>query len=512
LKISGDLTGPAPTRFESKLATVVLVIAIAAGIGFRLRMLLMHRSLWLDPAMLALNVVDKSYRELLGPLDLNQAAPFGFLLVSKLLGSPFDYSELSLTMFPFLLGIGGLALFCALAREALRPIPGAVACVLMAACSTAVYYSGEFKQYSGDLFVSILILGSARQVLRRDFSGRSITAFVAAGLAAISLSHVAPVLVTGTGMALVGAALARGSPALRKMVIGFAILVAVYLVVFVVQIRPTVHSDIVRANAAGFAPVPVGSDDVVGWWFRAISGYAAFPLGFGSWAWLGLASIVTGVIAVTTIGTHRLWGAVLVMPWLVLSATSVAGLYPMATGRNEVHSRFMLFTVPFAVLLIGHGVEWISKLTRRPSPAAMILGLVLCLPPTVRIARWPNFARQEMRPLVAELRLQRHTGDEVYVYHAAEPAFRFYTRKFPIDHVAGRMFTDWEEGIARELDRVLSNTRLWVVISHDYRGYRHAFRRELRRRYATVTTTDYPGAWLLLAEPDVTRSTRIQPW
>jgi hypothetical protein len=82
LKISGDLPESGIPRYESTLATVVIVIAVAAGFCFRLRMLLMDRSLWLDPAMLALNVVDKSYRELLGPLDLNQIAPFGFLLVS----------------------------------------------------------------------------------------------------------------------------------------------------------------------------------------------------------------------------------------------------------------------------------------------------------------------------------------------------------------------------------------------------------------------------------------------
>jgi hypothetical protein len=452
--------------------------------------------------MLALNVVDKSYRELLGPLDLNQAAPFGFLLVSKLFGSMFDFSELSLTVLPFVLGSASLLLFCTLAREVLRPMPGAVSCVLIATCSTAVYYSGEFKQYSGDLFASVLILGSAHRVLRSEFNGRSIAAFVAAGIAAISLSHVAPVMFAGAGMALAGAGIRRGGQALRKTLIGLTTLAITYLILFLVQIRPTIHTDVVQAHTAGFAPLRAGSDDVIGWWFGTISGYAAFPLSIGSWAWLGLTGIVAGVIAVTAVRKQREWGAVLLMPWLVLLATSAAGLYPIATGRNEVNSRLMLFTVPLALLLIGHGVEWFSKLTGRPTSTAVILGLALCLPPTVRIVRWPNFARQEVRPLVADLRLERRAGDEIYVYHAAEPAFRFYTRESPIDHVRGRMFTDWEEGIARELDRVQAGTRLWVVVSHDYSGYRHAFRRELQRRYATVTTTNYPGAWLLLAEPD----------
>ena len=59
-------------------------IIIGFGILIRLIQYLYNRSLWADEAVLALNIVNRSYLELLQPLDYDQAAPIGFLLVEKL--------------------------------------------------------------------------------------------------------------------------------------------------------------------------------------------------------------------------------------------------------------------------------------------------------------------------------------------------------------------------------------------------------------------------------------------
>src|SRR5881392_4485369 len=57
---------------------------IALGIVLRLARYLANRSLWLDEVLLARNILDRSFTGLLAPLDLNQAAPIGFLMLQKL--------------------------------------------------------------------------------------------------------------------------------------------------------------------------------------------------------------------------------------------------------------------------------------------------------------------------------------------------------------------------------------------------------------------------------------------
>ncbi len=115
---------------------LVAVAAAVVGVGLRVRMYLENRSLWLDPAMLALNVVNRDASELLGRLDMNQAAPPGFLLVSKAIGSMFGYSEYSLYLAPCLFGVAAFLLFIRLSIAVLGPIRAPLAYLPMATCST----------------------------------------------------------------------------------------------------------------------------------------------------------------------------------------------------------------------------------------------------------------------------------------------------------------------------------------------------------------------------------------
>ena len=54
---------------------------VLLGLVPRVVRYLANRSLWGDEAALAVNIVERSFGELLGPLEYNQAAPVGFLSV-----------------------------------------------------------------------------------------------------------------------------------------------------------------------------------------------------------------------------------------------------------------------------------------------------------------------------------------------------------------------------------------------------------------------------------------------
>jgi hypothetical protein len=56
-------------------------LIIGLGIVLRLTQYVFNRSLWYDEANLALNIIDRSVLELFQPLDHDQGAPIGFLLL-----------------------------------------------------------------------------------------------------------------------------------------------------------------------------------------------------------------------------------------------------------------------------------------------------------------------------------------------------------------------------------------------------------------------------------------------
>ena len=70
-----DTASRGPTKFEW--------LIILFGTLLRLTQYLSNRSLWLDEANLALNIVNRSFLQLLKPLDNNQGAPIGFLMLER---------------------------------------------------------------------------------------------------------------------------------------------------------------------------------------------------------------------------------------------------------------------------------------------------------------------------------------------------------------------------------------------------------------------------------------------
>src|SRR5262245_19193615 len=79
------LTAPSvPGSSRSWLTGTGMVVALVLlGIGLRGVALRSDRNLWIDESMLALNLIERSPARLLEPLDWNQGAPVGFLLLVK---------------------------------------------------------------------------------------------------------------------------------------------------------------------------------------------------------------------------------------------------------------------------------------------------------------------------------------------------------------------------------------------------------------------------------------------
>lgn len=493
---------PAATRNRSaertwQLSRTLLVVALVWGLYLRLRMYLMDRAFWLDPAGLALNLVATDYAGLFAKLDYgNQAAPVAFLLVSKFLGSLFDYSELALTFFPLLLATASLGLFLWLSLEVLGSRSAPLAFVPFAACSSAVYYAGEFKQYSGDLFFAVLTLLISVLVCKSGFSRRAILGFGAIGITAAWFSYTAIVVAAGSGLALFAySLLRRDRRAAATLAATGSVILIHYLLLFFFQIRPTV-GPLLEYHAASYAPLPFSTNGLH-WWRETATAYFQFPLGFAGSTAIPLLGLTLGAVATATDRENRYEFGILLFPLALVILLSGLHRYPLTTGGHDVNARFLLFTVPCAFLLIGKGMQSLLRRTGGSIRVAIVVAFFLFYPIVERTARWPYFIQQEMRALVEDLRLKHGEGDEVYVYYASIPAFRFYTRKDPIAFVEGRPAANPSADLALDLERLSKTGTVWLVISHDFGRERHYLTQAMNTACTHDVEKAYPGARLL---------------
>ena len=490
-----------PTELVSR---VILGIGLVTGLVFRLRMYLQDRSLWLDTANLANNVIEKDYQGLWGLLENSQSAPVGFLFLSKSVGSFFDYSELSLIFFPFLFGVAALILFLFLAIELLGLTAAPLAFIPFASCSTAVYYSGEFKQYSADLFCSVLILYVAHRMFKEHFARSWIVAFALVGVFSVWFSHPSIFLLAGTGLGLFLHALKEAkAKSVKALAVSGAVIFIHFLLLYFFQIRPATVGSMYVYWAKGFAPVWPLSLETFAWWYQAILGYVSYPLGFhGYGVWLSLTALMSGVVVCFS-KPCRGMSPLLFFPVVLLILFSIFHLYPIATGHHDIYSRLVLFTIPIAFLCIGVGIDGFARLFSGHLFVLLLLGMLLIYSPVSHMIPWPHFPRQEMRPLVAYLHHHISPEDAVYVYHRAVPAFKYYTRHKPIPYIEGTTVEPYE--LVMDLGQVKAGKRTWAVVSHDFINNRGVIKRELEARYGPVRTKRFPGAWLLLSQSHPTQ-------
>ena len=460
-------------------------------------MYLENRSLWLDPAMLALNVVNRDASELLGRLDMNQAAPPGFLLVSKAIGSMFGYSEYSLYLAPCLFGVVAFLLFMRLSIAVLGPIRAPLAYLPMATCSTAIFYCGEFRPQSADLFFTVVVLLAGQAVLTREWELPSIVAFVIVSIIAVWFSYAVVFVVAGSGLALVLIAVFSRQPrSARRMTVALAIVMLHFLLLYLLHIRPSIGSDLYSANSAAFAPVVPTARGQVWWWILAVTGYFRYPLGFDGFIFVPLIGLITGILVSLWSKKTASIAAVVGTPMVALFVASGLGLYPITTGMHEVRARFVLFTVPITLLFIAGGTSRLCELMGRKKFLSWLIVALLVLPSLVGGFTRPRFRGQEMRPLIRYLRNAIEPGDTVYVFSGSVPAFRFYTRNDPVEAVQGWWPRPASSDLADDLERLGDADRLWVVVSHAYNGERRMIRKALAGEGRLEGVHRFPGAVL----------------
>lgn len=447
----------------SHLAVLAAWGMIALGLILRLRLYFSGRSLWLDEAMLALNIVGRDFVGLMRPLDYDQGAPLAFLLTDKLVTTLWNSRELALRLFPLLTGCLALIFFFLLVRRILNPLGALAALGLFAVNPQLIYYASEVKQYSSDVFVTVFLLWLAvENLFARDdtaMNKKKFLNFFSLGLVgALSLwfSHPAFFVLAaiGTVLLLHGLHKRHWQAIFEALGLGMVWLTSFGLLYLISLGQLSSNSFLIEYWRDAFGQNPLNAMLNL---FPSAAGLDASAPVLLAFSLLGLGFLI--------VKQPRFAGAVaLVFAFAFLAAWLEK--YPFA-------GRLMLFSVPLLCLLLGAGVGWLASLPLRPAALSIVLSLTLAgwllYPPAQTSFNQyisPPYD-EHMRPAMASLRENYKPGDIIYIYYWSIPAFRYYAPLYGLEN--SHFVTGHDARLAYLLEEIAplkEQKRVWLLFSH----------------------------------------------
>lgn len=459
--------GSTAARTNDTLWYWAVVLAVVVGIALRLRQFAVSRSLWVDEAALALNIVNRTFAELLQPLDYLQGAPIGYLWAARLFVELLGNSESSLRLASLLASMAALALFVPVARRYLSWPATALAALIIALSERLIYYASEVKQYSFDVLAAVIGLGIFWLLYQRSSSVWRVLVAAVAGVVSVWLSHAAVFVLGGITIALLADARQQRS---RRRAILVAALGAVWLLPFLIQYALSIgalgsNARLLSFWAGGFPPRSAAVLDLVDWlWIKT---QEPFRLNLGL-PLAGLALLCAATGSVSLFRRDRVLLLSLLAPLLLVLIAAFLRRYPFA-------DRLILFTAPLLIIVLAEGAQALFvMLARLWRPLGYAFLVILLASPALRaveLAAEPQF-NEEIVPVLRYIEDSWQEGDHIYLYYSSFLPFKYYQSRFGFaddDYIWGIESRDTWQPYFEEMEALARGSgRVWLLFSHVY--------------------------------------------
>lgn len=377
------------------------------------------RELWNDTLSLAVWLKERSFIEVLSGTGANsycQSAPPAFAVLSKVIGEVAGYKNYTLNIMPMLFSLAGLCYFRTLAGKLLTPFGAVAALWLFALNPGAYFYAGEFKQYSGDIFFTIMILSQTVDYVKAP--EKFPWCMVVCGVTGAFFSHAMFFILPAAGIAML---LSYRRIPFRHLagVAAIWIPTVLLLALWTRAVMPEgmyVHEHHIH----GFAPLP-NSIANLKWYGKTLVELFISPWGlswkFAVFSLLPLAGMCNGIVHLYR--SNRVFPDFFLFTMALLLIASVLHQYSLAAGAPFAKSRLILFTIPPALICFVKGVE-VGKWRYLLLPTAFfcVLNVTTSFMTVARIV-----------PAVKALEQFHKPGSKVYVNTvAAECAVKLYSK------------------------------------------------------------------------------------
>lgn len=458
--------------------------ALLAGGGMRLWYFYLNDSFWRDESKLLLNVAQKSFLTLLGPLDYDQESPIPLLWLYRLIYLAGGGGELSMRAVSLVASIAALFLFYVLARKVMtdhRAISFSV--WLLALAPGVILFAAMTKVFALDILVAMVLLILAAPIFTNQNTEKeasnSFQRLLWAAALAPWLSYPAIFVLGGIGAGLLIKYHTIGIFNVIKF-IGITILSETAQIFIVLDRLLSPH------NTEIMQVIIKALNVISNWWlwlfcqiYYAYLGpkisfmFLAYPHGYYFDPFVMFLSILT------LIGMWEArrrygwpWICVLIGPLLLALTACVLRLY-------WPFGRLLLFATPGIYLLSGYGAAWLFR--KVPKPWVISLALIILVFPCGKYS-WEALGKKVggVRDGLKYVFDRQQPGDLVFVDVYSAPTVYYYgllNRPYAKDLHYGMKPEKWIEGEVDDfalrpedvLPLIPSERRVWLVAeSVDY--------------------------------------------
>ena len=452
-------------------ATLISFAIILLGMVVRIIVYFQNRSLIIDEANLARNIIEKDYLGFFKPLDYEQYAPPLFAMLSKFNVHLLGVNEYALKAIPLLAGIASLFLLWRLIRLLIKEKPARWYVLFLFAFSIlAVRYSTEFKQYALDVALVLLFTLWTLNIKDRKFNLNLTLQLMLAGAVAVWLSM--PIIFILSAMGIVFC-----YQAFKLKNIHFTSLLAMggsWLLSFGIYYFSILHVDATsdylqnyhRQYFFNFFPTDWASlennSQLFIRFFRSATDATAISIVFS------ILNFMVGMFFL--IQSKKVEALLLLLPLMFCLIASHLGLYSLIP-------RLTLFVLPFIMLIIGIGLSVLWGKSNVYFKGLLTVFIVLsCVNKKGYEFLWKKMEIEDSKSGMTYLNENRKQEELIYIHHLGAPAFLFYNEmhdkawNFKNYHIA-----TWNEQPNKSIPPLLNaetNTKsrkdFYLFFSHTY--------------------------------------------
>src|SRR6266487_1320304 len=453
---------------KNQLLFQIAIVAISAfGIILRASKYLPGWLMRGDELAVTLNLINRSAIDLITkPLDYEQAAPFGFLLIIKALITIFGHSEYVLRLTAFVAACVSLILMQSLLTKTVERYGNIFALVAFAFGNYLIYYSAELKQYSTDVLLSLVLLLVFYQHLSKETTAKDFLLLAVLGILALCFSYTALFILAGIGITLFLHYWGNKQRLLWITLTGM-IWAGTFLALYILLLRHQTQDSYLITfwdNLLSFMPMPPWRD--ISWFPKALDGLLFVVA--------GLSSSLIFVIPIYALG---LWRFLKEKKWQwVLVLTVPIGLNIIVSGfqKYPFHGRLILYLLPLVFIVLGKGIDLLICLSRNrvfaniAFAALIILLLRPVIPTTNSYLFTRSYLSEDLKSVFSFLEENHQDGDLIYLYHFVGPEYVYYAPAYNLEklsYVTGQNNSGNARKYQTELSSLPRGQRIWFIFS-----------------------------------------------